>query len=121
MGAHRLASRATLRAQVKRLEAEAADLACQVVKVTGEFDAAAVELSGALEDRRAADERAKHLAGQLAEAMAEVHRLRAELAESGAVTVPPAERDTSHPADIATHPIPAGDMWADPTRWRHTA
>ncbi|NGO69155.1 hypothetical protein [Streptomyces boncukensis] len=116
MASHRLASRTTLRCTLQRLEAETEDLACQLVRVTRELDDTGVTLTGAWEDRRAAEERAQQLAGRLAHVVAELHALRAEHARCGAVTVPRWVRDTSDPADQATAPIPAGERWADPAR-----
>ncbi|WP_431980053.1 hypothetical protein [Streptomyces qinglanensis] len=115
MGTHKLASRAALRAEVKHLTAEKDAQALRLAQVLRDFDAAAVELSGALEDRRAADERTRRLTEQLSETVAEVHRLQARLAECGAVTVPPIERDTSDPADVATHPVPIAQALEWPT------
>ncbi|MEU7318332.1 hypothetical protein [Streptomyces sp. NPDC007083] len=94
MGNHRLASRANLRAEVTRLEAENEQLACALVAICTERDATAAE---------------------------NLH-LRAEIATRDAVTVPPAMRDTSHPADVATAPLDVeqlrDDWHADLGRWR---
>ncbi|MBQ1122601.1 hypothetical protein [Streptomyces sp. B15] len=115
MGSHKLASRATLRHQLRHLQTERDDLAQRLATVTRDFDVAAVELSGAIADRRAAEARNKRLDAQLSEAVAEIHRLQAQLAERDAVTVPPMYPDTSNPTDVATHPIPLAHAQDWPT------
>lgn len=118
MAAHRMASRATLRAAVERLEAENDDLACRIPRLAREIHEARVELGGAVEDRRYANATAATLYEQLTAEVVENHRLRTQLARLGAMTVPRWARSTDGPEDEATEPIPAGDMWTDPARWR---
>lgn len=109
MAAHRLASRATLRREVEALRAERAALLAQKDRLSAECNDYACELV--------------KLSGEVDGLKQEVKALRtqqAQAANDNSVTVPPMERDTSDPADQATHPTYIGDMWADPTRWRAT-
>ncbi|MFF9309992.1 hypothetical protein ACF1BS_03685 [Streptomyces sp. NPDC014748] len=98
--------------KIGRLEREADQATCQMVamateidgltagyaRLEGDFDRAAVDYSTALDDLRQARE--------------EIDRLRAELANSTAVTVPPMIRDTSAIEDQATAPIDVRPLWA---------
>lgn len=86
-----------LRTENGRLHRENDELACQTVQLT-------TRLHRALLDKQAAEETAMHLAGELAAAVEDNQRLRAELANARAVSVPPMVRDTSNPADVATSP-----------------
>ncbi|WP_326806712.1 hypothetical protein OHB04_02630 [Streptomyces sp. NBC_01775] len=124
MAAHRLAPRARLRNR-RRLERENDQLVCQLVAaatdintLTRQLDEAAIDLSGAREDRRYAEATVATLTEQLAAEIAENHQLRAKLATAGSVDVAAWVRPIDGPADEATAPIPAGDHWADTGRWR---
>lgn len=66
-------------------------LGAENTTLEAQLDRAGIDLSGTREDLRVANE--------------EITRLRAELANRDAVTVPPMERDTSNGADQATAPI----------------
>lgn len=112
MAAHRLASRRQLLADMKtltadrgRLEAENSDLACRIPRLAREVHEARLEAAHAHIDRKTASQRADRLASELAAAVAELHRLRADIASRDAVDVPPMIRDTSDPADQATMPV----------------
>lgn len=98
--------------KISRLERQADTMTCQLVAMATEidglkdernqlqadFDAAAIDYSGALEDLRVCDAENEGLRREIA-------RLEAELANRDAVTVPPMERDTTDGADQATAPI----------------
>lgn len=83
------------------------------------LDTAGIELSGERLARQAAEETAEELAGELAAQVEEITRLRAALANASAVTVAEWVRVVDEPIDVATQPIPAGDMWNDTAAgWR---
>ena len=84
MGSHRLASRATLRARIQRLETEVQRLNAENAQLAG----AATELASEV-DAQDTENRA----------------LRSAMENHLAVTVPRWVRDTSHPADVATAPV----------------
>lgn len=98
--------------KISRLECEADNTACTIVGLATEvdelkrqrndlkdsLDAVAIEYSGALEDLHVAKEMNARL-------QAEIARLRADLANATAITVPQMERDTAAIEDQATAPI----------------
>lgn len=104
MAAHRLPGRLSSALRVRRLNRENHQLTCKIVALTRELDSAGIELSGAREDRRTADERADRIAGLLADAMAELHEHRADLANRNAVTVAAWIRPVDDETDRATQP-----------------
>jgi outer membrane murein-binding lipoprotein Lpp len=98
--------------KIRRLEQEADETTCKVIELTtevdelkaertrleGDFDQAAIDLSGCREDLQAAEDEIAYLRKRLAPFLA------AE-ANENAVTVPPMERDTTAIEDQATGPI----------------
>lgn len=98
--------------KIGRLEREADNMACQLVAMAAEidglkrernqlqedFDRAAIEYSGALEDVHTRDQ-------EIASLKAELAPHRAAQANRDAVTVPPMERDTTAVEDQATAPV----------------
>jgi dGTP triphosphohydrolase len=98
--------------KISRLEREANNTACTIIGLATEIDelkqqrndlkdsldAAAIEYSGTLEDVAIAKETNVRL-------QAENARLRADLANATAITVPQMERDTNAIEDQATAPI----------------
>ena len=110
MAAHRLASRARLRAENNDLACRVVQLAREVGALQVQLDEAGIDLSGAREDRRTAKERAERLAAELAAAVAEVHALRAQVAQQGAVTVADWVRPVDGPQDVATAPLDVAEL-----------
>lgn len=111
-GRHRGLTPRQLAQKISRLECEADNTACALVGLATEvdelkqqrndlkdsLDAVAIEYSGALEDIAIAKEMNARL-------QAENARLRADLANATAITVPQMERDTAAIEDQATAPI----------------
>lgn len=105
--------------KIRRLEQGLDETTCKVIELAtendvlkaernrleGDFDQAAIDLSGAREDLRAAEDEIAYLRKRLAPFLA------AEANET-AVTVPPMHRDTSDGADQATEPIDVRDLRA---------
>lgn len=122
-GLHRfVASRAELRAENARLERENSDLACQLVAATTalartelDLDAAAVRWSGIALARDAAQETAQLVVDEMHGMEAELRQLRADAANTTAVTVAAWVRPIDD-GDTATQPIPTGQHWAEPAR-----
>lgn len=104
MAAHRLPGRLTSALAVRRLNRENHQLTCQLVALTRQLDEAGIELSGAREDRRAADAKTDRTAGLLADAMTELHTLRADLANRNAITVAAWIRPIEDAQDVSTQP-----------------
>jgi predicted nuclease with TOPRIM domain len=104
--------------KIRRLEQEADETTCKVIELTtendelkaertrleGDFDQAAIDLSGCREDLQAAEDEIAYLRKRLAPFLA------AEANET-AVTVPPMVRDTAAIEDQATGPIYVKPLW----------
>lgn len=110
MAAHRMPGRLALYLAVRRLNRENNQLTCQLVQVSGQLDDAGIELSGAHEDRRTAEAKTQRVMDLLADAMAEVHRLRADIANRDAISVAAWIRPIDEPADVATQPTPVTSL-----------
>jgi outer membrane murein-binding lipoprotein Lpp len=104
--------------KIRRLEQEADETTCKVIELTtevdelkaertrleGDFDQAAIDLSGCREDLQASEAENAYLRKRLAPFLA------AE-ANAAAVTVPPMVRDTAAIEDQATGPIYVQTLW----------
>lgn len=104
--------------KIRRLEGELDEATCKVIELTtevdelqdertrleGDFDQAAIDLSGTREDLQAAESEIAYLRKRLAPFLA-------AQANANRVTVPPMERDTTAIEDQATGPINVTALW----------
>lgn len=104
--------------KIRRIEGELDEVTCKNIELAteneglkaernrleGDFDQAAIDLSGTREDLKAAEDEIAYLRKRLAPFLA------AE-ANANRIDVPLMERDTSHPADQATSPIDVRPLW----------